>query len=191
MNRVVFALVAWVFVGLEWGLRDSLQVGTLKVAPSFVLILSTMVALWASPGAAIGAAVVLGLALDMLHQIPRGPGETVVVLGPNALGLMLGAYFVLNVRAVAFRKNTMTLAVLCLISGVLAAMVVTAALSIRSLYDPIQIDRPVADLGQRAASAVATFLLALPVGFVLTWARRIFGFASDRRGGFRIESGTR
>ena len=64
VNRVVFALVAWVFVGLEWGLRDSLQIGTLNIAPSFVLILATMVALWATPSAAIGSAVVLGLALD-------------------------------------------------------------------------------------------------------------------------------
>ena len=191
MNRVVFALVAWVFVGLEWGLRDSLQIGTLNIAPSFVLILATMVALWATPSAAIGSAVVLGLALDVLYQVPHDRGEDVVVLGPHALGLMLGAVVVLNVRTLVYRKNTLTLAVVCVLSGMFAASVVTAALSIRALYDPIRIDRPLAELGQRFASAAVTFVLALPVGFVLTRARRIFGFASDRRGGFRIESGTR
>ncbi len=192
MNRVVFALVAWIFIGLEGGLRDALQVGQLNIAPSFVLVLATMVALWASPSAAMGAAVVLGLALDMLYQVPHAHGTgDVVVLGPHALGFMLGAFLVLNLRAIAFRKNTLTLAVLCVLSGVCGALVVTAALSLRALYDPIEIGRPIAELGQRFASACATFVLALPVGFVLTRARRVFGFASDRRGTFRIEPHTR
>jgi cell shape-determining protein MreD len=189
MNRVVFALAAWVFVGLEWGLRDVLQVGRLQVAPSFVLILAAMIGLWASPGAALGGALVLGVCLDLMYQIPHeGLKKDVVVLGPHALGLALGVIVILNVRALVFRKNTVTLAVLTGLAGAFAAVVVTALLSVRALYDPIQIGRPIAELGARCASALVTAGLALPVGFVLTRTRRLFGFATDRRGGFRIES---
>lgn len=189
MNRVVFALAAWVFVGLEWGLRDALQIGRGNIAPSFVLVLATLVALWASPGAAIGGAVVLGLCLDMLHQVPVASGvDDVVVLGPNALGLALGAVVVLNLRALLFRKNTVTLAAMTLVTGIFAASVVTALLTVRAMYDPIVISRPAAELWNRVASTGATMVLALPVGFLLTRTRRVFGFATDRRGGFRIES---
>ena len=189
MNRVVFALVAWVFVGLEWGLRDALQIGRDNIAPSFVLVLAALVALWASPGAAVGGAVVLGLCLDMLHQVPVDGGlKDVVVLGPNALGLALGAVVVLNVRALMFRKNTVTLAVMVLVAGVFAAAVTTALLTARAMYDPILIGRPAAELWNRSVSAGASMVLALPVGFILTRTRWVFGFATDRRGGFRIES---
>ncbi len=187
MNRVVFALFAWVFVGLEWGLRDVLQLGRLNIAPSFVLILVTMIGLWASPGAAIGGALVLGVCMDLLYQVPVADGSDVVIVGPHALGMLLGVIAVLNVRALVFRKNTVTLAVLCLVAGAFAAIVVTAALSIRAMYDPIAFGRPAAELVQRGASSVATAALALPVGFVLTRIRSMFGFATDRRGGFRIE----
>lgn len=188
MNRVVFALTAWVFLGLEWGLRDVMQVGRMDVAPSFVLILATMIALWAAPGAAIAGAMMLGAGLDLLYQVPHQNQGDVVVLGPHALGLALGVVTVLNLRALAFRKNTVTLAVLTVIAGVMAAVGTTALLSIRAMYDPIQIGRPVAELGQRMGTALASGVLALPVGFLLTRARGVFGFTTDRRGGFRIES---
>lgn len=187
MNWVAFAIAAWITLGLELGLRDALQLGNLDVAPHFAVILLVFVGLWAAPNAALAAALILGAALDVFFQQKLSDATDIVVLGPNALGGLLAGYTVLNLRAVMFRKNVLSLAFLCLVAGALMTIVATALLAIRSVYDDLLFGPAVAYLGQGLASALYTALLAIPFGFVLNLFRKPFHFQTERGSGFRIQ----
>jgi cell shape-determining protein MreD len=176
MNWIVFGIVAWVFLGMESGLREALQVGQLNIAPSFVLILIVFVSLWAKPIHALWAAVLLGCALDMLNLLPTESGETIAMLGPWALGCMVASYTVLNFRVMMFRRNPLTIAFLCAVSGAIASVVALAILSIRAFYDDELILTASSELGQRTASALYTGALAIIIGPVLHWIGPWMGF---------------
>jgi hypothetical protein len=56
VNWLAYIVLLWIFLGLEKGLRDALALGSSGVAPSFVFIIVTMVAIYASPLVAMGGA---------------------------------------------------------------------------------------------------------------------------------------
>lgn len=176
MNWIVFAVVAWLMLGLESGFRQALQIGQLNVAPSFVLILLVFVSLWARPLHALWAAVFLGASLDMLNIVPTASGETVAILGPWALGCLLACYTVLNFRVMMFRRNPLTIAFLCAVGGGIASVVVLAVLAVRAIYDDIIIVSASSALWQLLASAAYTGMLALAVGPVLQYIGPWMGF---------------
>lgn len=187
MNWVVFAIAAWVTLGLEFGLRDALQLGAVNIAPHFAVILLVFVTLWSSQSAALAAGLLLGVALDLFYQVPLSDASSVVVLGPHALGCMLAAYAVLNMRALMFRKNVLAIAFLSFVAAALMQVVVTAVLAVRGSYDMVEFGSAASELGQRLASAVYTGVVALAYGAVLGLFRRFFDFQSSRAGGFRIQ----
>jgi hypothetical protein len=58
--------------------------------------------------------------------------QTVVVLGPNALGYFVAAYFVLTVRALVFRRNPLTFIVLSVLGAGLAGVTAVGVLTLRA-----------------------------------------------------------
>lgn len=187
MNWIVFGVVAWIFLGLESGFREALQIGTWNIAPSFVLILLVFVALWARPLHALWAAFILGCSLDLLTQVPTRAGETISIIGPWALGSMLAAYTVLNFRVMMFRRNPLTIAFLCAVAGGIAGVVALAFIALRGYYDDIIALPAASALFQHAASALYTGGLAILVGPILQWIgpwmgfRRPAAYPSNRR----------
>ncbi len=135
MNWVLFAICAWLALGLELALRDLLQLGPSGVAPSFVLPLAVYVAMWAPARTAVGACFVLGLLIDLTG--PRLIGQTPKVFaGPHALGYMLACALVLNMRWAIMRRNPISLIVLTVLSGAISTVVVVSLHTIRNIYDP-------------------------------------------------------
>lgn len=187
MNWVVFAIAAWITLGFEFGLRDALQLGDLNIAPHFAIILLVFVTLWSTRGAALAAALLLGVALDLFYQVKLNDGSDIVVLGPHALGCLLAAYAVLNLRALMFRKNVLAIAFLSLVAAALAQVVVAALLTAHASYDAVEFGPAASELGQRLASAVYTGVVAIAYGALLGLFRRFFDFQSSRAGGFRIQ----
>lgn len=186
MNWLVFAAATWVMFGLEIGLRDALQIGDLNISPHFAVILLVFVAMWASSGAALASGVMIGIGLDLFYQLKLDDGSDVVVIGPHALGCMLAAYAVVNLRALMFRKNVLSIAFLSLVAAALMQIVATALLTARASYDPLVFGPAFGELGQRLGSAVYTAIVAFPLGFVLNLLRGAFRFQSERGSGFRI-----
>jgi len=187
VNWLVFAIAAWATFGLEFGLRDALQLGEMNLSPHFAVILLVFVAMWASPGIALTASVLIGLGLDLFYQLKLDDGGDLVVVGPHALGCLLAGYAVVNMRALMFRKNVLSIAFLSLVATALMQVVVTALLTARASYDPLVFGPAIAELGQRLGSAAYTGLVAFPVGVVLNVLRRLFRFQSERGSGFRIQ----
>ncbi len=179
MSKVAFALLAWLFLGLETGLKPALRLGNSEIAPSFVFILLVYLAMCATPRAASWSAVVLGLLMDLTNLIgvtSGGPPGT--VLGPHVLAYIVAAQLVLAMRGIMIRRNPLTLGFLAFTGGLVAQTVLVTVFWIRSLFDPVVLDSS-ADLLSRLASAGYTGLFGVALAFGLLPFSEWFGLPSQ------------
>lgn len=182
MSWVLFTILAWCILGLELALRDLLQIGPNGIAPSFVLPLMVFVALWAPERIAIGSAFCLGLLVDLTGPVIVD-GVTQAVVGPHALGYMLGAALVVNIRGSMMRRNPVTLMVMTIFAGIASTIVVVLVHSLRDLYDPFAW-RPSSELLVGLASSLYSAATAALLSVVLFALLPVFGFpASTIHGG--------
>ncbi len=182
MNWLVFAIAAWLTLGLEIGLRDGLALGETGVAPSFLLILMVVAALWAPKATAMGAAMILGLLADLTRVAPApGAGGVVTIVGPMTLGFALGCYTTLTLRVVVMRRNVVAIAGLVLVAGIMAHILAAALLALRSGIDPAVAARPLAELGRGVGVSAYSGAASLLVGPLMLFLTPAFGFPSSRR----------
>ncbi len=185
MNGIIFAIVCWVMFALEWGFRDALELGDVDIAPTFPVMLAVFVALRAPTGVAMVSAVVIGVLYDIVYTVGMTGGGEVVVLGPHALGCMLGVYAVVLSRSLMYRRGVLALVAMTVIAAVLMQVVVTTLLAVRSIYDVIEPGRAVAQLGRGLASALFTGVAAVVMGSILIALRRLFQFQEPARTAYR------
>ena len=156
MNWLLFTLVSCVLFGLEIGLRDALKLGPTGIAPSFVMPLAVLVAASAPRAQAWWGCLALGLITDLLNVVElKDQGGAFGVVGPYALGYLLGGHFVMTLRGMIFRRNPFAIAFLTLLASVVCQSVVVAAYTLRGFYDPIVWDAT-GQLMQRMGSALYT-----------------------------------
>jgi hypothetical protein len=82
-------------------------------APRLWPTLLAFVAMYASRASALGAALVTGLWLDAAHPALAATGVVpmaVPVFGPHALSCLAGAWAILELRVILYRRNTFTVA---------------------------------------------------------------------------------
>ncbi|MCB9846554.1 MAG: hypothetical protein H6811_11295 [Phycisphaeraceae bacterium] len=177
MNWVTFAIVAWICLGLETGLRDVLQLNPTAIAPSFVLPLMVFVAIWAPSGVAMAGAMLLGLLVDLTGPIATGADSRAVVAGPHALGYLGASVLILNVRGMVIRRNPVSVVALTVLAGIVSGIVVVALHTLRSMYDPMVWDAS-GQLLTRLASALYSGVTALALSLILFPALPLFAFAT-------------
>lgn len=177
MNWITFAIAAYLCLTLQVGLGDLWAIG--PAAPSLVLVLGVFIGLTA-PGTTVGwAMLVLGLLVDAITPW-TGPGQqTVTILGPAAIGYLVGAYAVVQLRSMVFRESVLTLAVMTFVVGIFIQLVIVFLMVIRG---PISGDAlpgfSAADqLVMRFLSLLYTAVAAVPVGWLLMKLSPLFGFA--------------
>lgn len=175
MSWGVFVIAAWIALGCEYGMRDAFALGSTPIAPSFVLVLAVFIAMWAPSVHALFACAALGLALDLMLQLPAGE-EMRTVVGPHALGLLVAAYTVITSRSLVFRKNIQSAVFLTLLAGAILTITVTVLLGLRGLYGDIQPGRPGSRLAAGLGSALASAVLAIVAIPLLTLLSGAFGF---------------
>lgn len=170
MNPILLVVLGWLAVGFETSLKAMLavRVGNIVGAPSFIIPIVVIVALCAQPGPALWTALILGLLSDITAGVPTTTNETMYHIGPGAIGMVLGAQFVLLVRGMVIRRNPLTLVVMSISAGVIAAICTVAIITIRQfiLRDPIEWS-PTHELTQRLFSALITGGSALALSIVL------------------------
>lgn len=181
MNWALLTIMAWITFGLELGLRDLLQIGPTAIAPSFVLPLAIYVALWASPSAALWAALAIGLLVDLTAPITLVDGSTAIVAGPHALGYLLATQLVLTIRASILRRNPLAMVILTMLSGGIIQVVVVVLHAIRSGYDPVAI-APLSAMLVGLGSAVYSGASALIFALILLPLTPIMGFPAHSSG---------
>lgn len=182
MSWPVFAIAAWLFLGLEIGLRDALELGQSGVTPSFAIILLAFVASYAPRHTAVWAGVTIGVLLDLTADyVHPTRDEVVTVLGPNALGCAAAAYTIVVMRGSMMRRNPLTLSLLSLIAMAMLAIVSTTLLEARSLWDPALRIPAAGSLWIGFLRGLYSAALALPVGALLAVAAPLFGFQQQHR----------
>src|SRR5207244_5051393 len=93
--------------------------------------LGVFVAMTAPPRQALWANFALGVCIDLLW-LHEGAGVFTIV-GPYALGFLLGAQLVLTLRGLMLRRNPLTLLFLSILAAAAAQLVVVAVLTFRSV----------------------------------------------------------
>ncbi len=182
MNWTVYLLALWLVLGLELSLKPALALGPTAIAPSLVLPLVIFVAMHAPSVAALWAAAVAGLLLDLTFPLALTTGGEVRVPGPSALGFTLASALTLNLRAMLIKRNPLTLLAMSIAGAIVAAIVVVALLTIRATYgDPIAF-RPAPQLGARLLSSLYTGVAALLQALILFPMATLFGFTSHHAG---------
>lgn len=169
-------VIGYLLLGLELGLRDGLKLGPTGMtggSPSVVLPFVVFVALHAPTGAALWTALLMGLSVDLTTQ--RG-SEAVVIAGPNALGFLLAAYFVLTIRGIMIRRNPWVLVLLSVLSSLLAGVVVVAIFAFRRVYHEGVDFAASEQLVQRFFASLLTAGTALIVAALLFPVSGVFGF---------------
>lgn len=184
MNRIGLALLAWLLLGLEIGLRGSLRLWSPEVSPNFVFILVVFIAMCGPPRAAAWWGIGGGLLVDLTTPIAlKTAGPAGIVLGPHAIAYLLGVQLVLAMRGVMIRRNPLTLGFLSLCAGVVAHVVLVAVFWVRAKFDPIDF-HATSQLLSRLGVAAYTGLIAVGLAFVLLPLAEFVGLPSQTRGRF-------
>ncbi|CAG1005390.1 hypothetical protein PHYC_03226 [Phycisphaerales bacterium] len=184
MNRIGLALLAWLFLGLETGLRGTLRLWSPEVSPGFVFVLIVFIAM-CGPGRAVAWwALAGGLLIDLTTPLAlKTAGPAAVIVGPHAIAYLVGAQLVLAMRGVMIRRNPLTLGFLSLGAGLVAHAVLVAIFWIRARFDPIEF-HATSELVDRLAGAAYTGVVAIALAFVLLPMAEFIGLPSQTRGRF-------
>lgn len=187
MNWVAFGLLLWVSAGLEQGLSGALEVGPWGVGPRFVLVLVAFVGLFASRWHALWAGLIAGVVLDLMHVVGvSGQERSVVVIGPHALGCLLGVYAVVTARSMVFRDRVSTLAMVSFGVTLLVGVSSSFLLVMRTAYDVIELVSPGRMLVVWLGSAVYTGVAAFPLALIFAVVRPLMGFQGRVGSGVRL-----
>jgi hypothetical protein len=171
VNWIAFIVVAYIFEALQQGLAPAMAIRSRfgSVEPRFDLALLAMVGLFATGRLTVWIWALAGLLVDLLAVYAGGK----LILGPNALGYIAGAYIVLQVRMLVLRTHPISLAFTVVCSGAAAMLVTVAVFSIRNWYDPLPGYSAVAALAADGLgliySAIVALLLAWPLIKIAPW----------------------
>ena len=108
-----------------------------------------------------------------------------MLVGPHALGFLVGGYATLQLRNLLFRGSVITLVIMTLLVGTLTALTEVLLYSLRGL--PMLAGEPmpwraVPQLLVRGQGLLYTAALAVPVGLLLNFTRKWWGFTARTRG---------
>lgn len=184
MRWWVFVPAALLCVAIDSALMPVMAIGGFR--PCLTAVLLAWVALYASRGAVLGGALLVGLYADAQPPAVFGD-ESIVVLGPHMLGWVLAAWAVVEVREILFRRNALTVAVAAGAMVLGQSLVFLAVSGVRVIYaDPAPlwgVGSGAWAFGHDAVDALYTGALALPCAWVLARTMDWWGFA---QGGVRF-----
>jgi rod shape-determining protein MreD len=169
---------------LEMSLRGEMMLASVGgISPSFMAALVVFIALSAPRLAAVGAAWLMGLLMDLAPEPPAfAPG--LHLIGPYALGYPVAAFVVVQLRPLVLRRRSLTVAVLTVLALVAVGLVTVTLYTVRGWYDlagpgPTGVAdgfRPLPELARRLGIALYSGLIAFPLGWLLLATAGWWGF---------------
>ena len=186
MRWFTFAIFVLVFYVLQVGLRSlwRMPIGPYDdAAPNLLLILCVYVSMNAPRHTVLWAMAALGVLTD-LQPVSVNTQNLVVIIGPAALGFMLGGLAALQLRALTFRDKITTVMALTFVVGLFFQLVVVALLTTRGLpllpSESVEGWATADQMLQRLASLIYTVVFAIPVGWLLIRSRIFWRFESAK-----------
>ena len=109
--------------------------------------------------------------------------EATILVGPHALGYVFGAFVVVQVRTMVFRRRLLTISLLTTLLLIAAAMVVVCLFTVRSWYPQPPAAwaeyHPVVEWLRLVGAGIYSGLLALPLGWLLIQTFPMWSFQVD------------
>lgn len=170
MRWLVFIIAAAIAVALDMGMASAMTLRSLGfVTPSFAGCLVAYMALFGRTDHVLWGAWFLGVLTDLSPGSTEGQ-ELVFIIGPHALGYVLGAWIILNIRSMVFRHRIFTLCV-CTMICVLSAGFLVVVIGIVRFWLPFTggavVPFGLKELVQFVGDAIYSGLLAVPFGWLL------------------------
>lgn len=182
MNWLIFTLVAYVFLAMQAGLTSLLGIPDAQgVLPNFMLIFAVYIGMMAPGKTVAWGMLVCGLLVNLLP----GPVPGGVVLGPEALGYLAGAFAILQLRTLVFRESVIALSVMVFVVGIFIHLMTVALYTSRGL--PFLLGETVPawnafqQLEQRFLELIYSAAVAVPIGSILLRLKPMFRFATGSR----------
>ncbi|MCH2162928.1 MAG: hypothetical protein MK085_13800 [Phycisphaerales bacterium] len=178
MRWIVFILLLAICLTLDQAFLQVIAIGS--IFPGTCGALVVFVALFAPRPTALWAALLAGTMLDLGSPAVDAQGHPYYVIGPYALGFVLGAYLVLLLRSIVFRRNPLTVGMLTLPFLLAVSVIFLAIWSIRGFYADAQLpwhsESVTSQIAQMIGWATYSALLALPLGWLLLITWSLWGF---------------
>ena len=159
-----------------------------SITPTLMPVLLAFVALFAPAQAALVAAWMLGLLVDLAPGEGQLPGGAHLI-GPHAIGYLAAALIIVRVRTVVFRQQILTIAILAAGTVVVTGAVDAFLQLFRGFlpWTPPVSGAGMVALGQLLGTALYSGLLALPLGLLMVSTIGVWHFhaPSGRRATWR------
>ncbi|MBL1217671.1 MAG: hypothetical protein D8M59_09270 [Planctomycetes bacterium] len=190
MNWITFLILAYLFAGFDLGLHDLLAVrfaGGTVIAPSFVLVLMVCYASMAPAYQTMWSALLLGLIVDLTARFSDPTGSSLIIVGPNALGFMLGAALILQMRSMMYRRHPFVMPILTLLAGIAAVILAVFLISVRhalgawSGWYPSFTWSATTSLYDGFFIILYSAVISLPISWILQRINPILGFQMHSR----------
>ncbi len=168
MNWLLFAILTYGFLLMQVGLKPLLGIPNAQgVSPDFLLIFAVFIGIHAHGRTVAWAMLTIGLIANLLPgPIAEGP-----ILGPEALGYLMGAFAVLQFRTLVFRESVISLVIMVVVVGIFIQLVTILLYTGRGM--PLFLGTPVPnwdvwdEMFYRFLMLLYSAVMAIPVGLVL------------------------
>ncbi len=170
MNALGAGLILYILLGLELATRNAFGPNT--VMPYFLMPGIVMIAMFAPPAQARWTGFLAGLALDLLTERNQIP-----LVGPHALAGLAAASFVVTIRGMMIRRSALAWIFLAVAATLLAQLVLTSILTIRSWTEPTIEWNVWHELGQRTLSSGYTALIGAALWAMRSWLMALAGLS--------------
>lgn len=183
MHWSVFIIATLLASALDAGLGGLFEVGSLRaeILPSIVVF----VALSAPKKLVIRAAMLAGLIADLFSPVLLGDGTPLVVPGPRVLAFALGAAAVIPLRGLLYRQNPLSNSAAVLVFSAFTALAWIVMSILRSVVTggdvPWWPATGTSEVVVQFLGALGDAVLALPVFWVLTRTKPLWGFETKTR----------
>lgn len=178
MRWSLFLVATYLALALQTGLTALWRVDA--TTPNFLLILVVFVGLSAPLHTVAWAALAAGVLADLGRVVA---GHPVWLVGPWCLGFLGAGYAAYQVRGLVFRQSAWAMAATTLFAGLLAYVTQIAVISLRGLPfvpgDPVPLWEGADQLVRGFLELLYTTVWALPLGKLLLWSERHWGFAAS------------
>ncbi len=192
MRWSVFLIFAYASLLLEVGLSDVLEYRDTGASPGFLLILAVFIGMSAPPITAAWSLLILGVLADLTRHYLIGSDQVVWLIGPAALGYLVGAMVVVQMRVMMYRNSIVALAIMVLIVGSFAHLVAIALVTARGLpwipCDPVSGWNAADELVRAFRQVVYSVIVAIPAGALLLRLAPMWAFEPLKSKGPRIFS---
>ncbi len=184
MRWSIFLLFTFIALVLQDGLEGLFQIN--GVSPSFLLILAVYINLRAPMPTLAWSSLVLGIVVDLTTRTwsSGDAGVHYALIGPMALGYLLGGFGAVQIRGMVFRDSPMTLGMLVFVLGIAVHLLGVLLISLRGV--PWFLNEPMLDYSAsneivlRFFELIYTAVLAVPLGYVLRGTTGLWGFEKTK-----------